>query len=117
MTPPSRVGSIGGWTCATGDQSATGAASAPGRRPRMRSYAWRELTRNPRRTIVSMAGVALGVGLFSGLLFFIDGSGATMTTHALAPLSLDMQRVLTAPLASGLRLEERVAPASRVRAG
>ena len=83
----------------------------------MRSYAWRELARNPRRTLVSMAGVALGVGLFSGLLFFIDGSGATMTARALAPLSLDMQRVLTAPLGGGLRLEEHLAPLSRARAG
>ena len=83
----------------------------------MLRYAWRELTRNPRRTLASMAGVALGVGLFSGLLFFIDGSGATMTARALEPLSLDMQRVLTAPLGSGLRLEERIAPAGPLRAG
>jgi putative ABC transport system permease protein len=68
------------------------------------SYAWRELVRNPRRTLAAMAGVALGVGLFSAVLFFIDGSGATMTARALAPLALDMQRVLTAPLGSGLRL-------------
>ena len=74
----------------------------------MHSYAWRELVRNPRRTLAAMAGVALGVGLFSAVLFFIDGSGATMTARAVAPLALDMQRVLTAPLGSGLRLEEHL---------
>ena len=61
----------------------------------MLRYVWRELVRNPRRTLASLVGVTLGVGLFSGVLFFIDGSGATMTKRALAPLALDMQRVLT----------------------
>ena len=58
--------------------------------------------RNPRRTLASLAGVALGVGLFSGVLFFIDGSGATLTRRAIAPVALDMQRVLTSPLGRGL---------------
>ena len=69
----------------------------------MRSYVWRELVRNPRRTIAALAGVALGVGLFSGVLFFVDGSGATLTARAVAPLAIDMQRVLTSPLGGGLR--------------
>jgi putative ABC transport system permease protein len=83
----------------------------------MRRYAWHDLTRNPGRTLASMAGVALGVGLFAALLFFIDGSGATMTARALAPLALDMQRVLTTPLGSGLRLEEGVAATGTIRSG
>ena len=65
------------------------------------------------------SGVVLGVGLFSGVLFFIDGSGASMTKRALAPLAIDMQRVLTSPLGEGLRLDAaarrraaRCAPAS-----
>src|SRR4051812_23988547 len=74
----------------------------------MLSYVWRDLVRNRRRTFASLAGVILGVGLFSGVLFFIDGSGATMTKRAIAPLALDMQRVLTSPLGGGLRLEERL---------
>ncbi len=41
----------------------------------MLRFARRDLLRNPRRTIASLAGVVLGVGLFSGVLFFIDGSG------------------------------------------
>ena len=61
----------------------------------MLRYVWRDLVRNPRRTLASLVGVALGVGLFSGVLFFIDGSGATMTKRAIAPLALDMQVVLT----------------------
>ena len=83
----------------------------------MHSYAWRELVRNPRRTLAAMTGVALGVGLFSAVLFFIDGSGATMTARAVAPLALDMQRVLTAPLGSGLRLEERLGATGSISAG
>ena len=82
----------------------------------MRSYVWRELVRNPRRTLAALAGVALGVGLFSGVLFFIDGSGATMTARAVAPLALDMQRVLTSPLGGGLRLEERIGSAGSIAA-
>ena len=83
----------------------------------MRSYVWRELARNPRRTLAAMAGVALGVGLFSGVLFFIDGSGATLTSRAVAPLAIDMQRVLTSPLGSGLRLQERLGTAGSLEAG
>ena len=83
----------------------------------MLSYVWRDLVRNPRRTLASLVGVVLGVGLFSGVLFFIDGSGATMTKRALEPLALDMQRVLTNPLGGGLRLEERVSPPGALQPG
>jgi putative ABC transport system permease protein len=71
------------------------------------SYVRRDLVRNPRRTVASIVGVTLGVGLFSGVLFFIDGSGASMTKRAVAPLALDMQVVLNAPLGGGLRLDEQ----------
>src|SRR3982074_389704 len=71
-------------------------------------YVWRDLVRNPRRTLASLVGVTLGVGLFSGVLFFIDGSAASMTKRAIAPLTLDMQRVLTAPLGRSLTLGERL---------
>ena len=83
----------------------------------MFSYARRDLLRNPRRTLASLVGIVLGVGLFSGVLFFIDGSGASMTKRALAPLTLDMQRVLTSPLGKGLRLEERVSATGALRKG
>ena len=83
----------------------------------MRRYIWRELVRNPRRTLAAVAGVVLGVGLFSAVLFFIDGSGATLTARAIAPLALDMQRVLTSPLGSGLRLREQLDPGGSIRAG
>ncbi len=71
-------------------------------------YVLRDLLRNPRRTLASLVGVFVGVGLFSAVLFFIDGSGASMTKRAVAPLPLDMQRVLTAPIGGGIRLERRV---------
>jgi putative ABC transport system permease protein len=63
-----------------------------------------------------MVGVALGVGLFSGVLFFVDGSAATMTDRALAPLSLDMQRIVTADPA-GVSLTERVTGPTALDAG
>ncbi len=79
-------------------------------------FVWRDLVRNPRRTLASLVGVLVGVGLFSAVLFFIDGSGASMTRRALAPLTLDVQRVLTAPPGGGIRLE-RAAPAGALPAG
>jgi putative ABC transport system permease protein len=81
------------------------------------SYVWRDLVRNPRRTVASLVGVLLGVGLFTGVLFFIDGSGASMTKRALAPLALDMQRVLTSPLGGGVRLDERLSAPASLRTG
>ena len=91
---------------------------APGEpeRPVLR-YVWRDLVRNPRRTVASVIGVTLGVGLFSAVLFFIDGSGATMTKRALAPLALDLQVVMTSPLGGGLRLDERLVAPRRLRRG
>lgn len=74
----------------------------------MRSYVRREILRNPRRSIAVLVGVLLGVGLFSAVLFFIDGSGASMTKRALQPLVIDLQRVSDAPLGRGMRLVQRV---------
>lgn len=76
-------------------------------------YVRRDLMRNPRRTLASLVGIILGVGLFSSVLFFIDGSGASMTRRALAPLALDMQVIQNSPLGAGITLGERVlAPTS-----
>src|SRR4051812_16896390 len=74
----------------------------------MLRYVWRDLMRNPRRTLASVLGVTLGVGLFSGILFFVDGSEASMTRRALAPLAIDMQVVMNAPLGRGVELDERL---------
>ena len=38
-----------------------------------------------------------------------------MTKRAIAPLALDMQRVLTSPLGGGLRLEERISARGALR--
>ncbi len=64
-----------------------------------------------------MVGVSLGVGLFCGVLFFVDGLSASMTQRAVAPLPLDMQRIVTERAASSLRLTQRLegAGASRRR--
>lgn len=83
----------------------------------MFSYARRDLLRNPRRTIASLIGVVLGVGLFSGVLFFIDGSGASMTKRALAPVAIDMQRVLTSPLGEGIRLQQQLTSSGSLAKG
>jgi putative ABC transport system permease protein len=74
------------------------------------SYVWRDLRRNPRRTLTALAGMTLGIGLFSAVLFFIDGSSATMTARAVAPIPIDMQRVLADPLGNKVRLTEEITP-------
>ncbi len=64
------------------------------------SYALRDLVRNPRRTVAALTGVALAVGLFASITLFVDGSAARMTERAIAPVAIDMQAGLTAPLAT-----------------
>jgi putative ABC transport system permease protein len=64
------------------------------------SYVLKDLVRNPRRTLTSVAGVALAVGLFSGIAFFVDSASSQMTTRAIAPVSIDMQAAVVAPLTS-----------------
>ena len=83
----------------------------------MFAYVWRDLVRNPRRTLAALVGITLGVGLFSGVLFFSDGSRAMLTKRAIAPLALDMQAVLTAPMGRALRLDERLDAAGTLRPG
>jgi putative ABC transport system permease protein len=80
-------------------------------------YVWRDLVRNPRRSLAALAGIALGVGLFSAVLFFIDGSSASMTQRAVSPLPIDMQRVLTAPLGGRLHLTESVEAPGQIAPG
>lgn len=83
----------------------------------MLRYVWRDLVRNLRRTLASLLGITLGIGLFSAVLFFDDGSGATLTRRAIAPLAVDMQAVLKAPLGRTLRLEEQVVAPGALAAG
>lgn len=54
------------------------------------SYPWRLVARNARRSRTYVFGLALAVGLFSGILFFVDGATRRMTTAAIAPVSLDL---------------------------
>ena len=79
---------------------------------KLAGYVLRDLLRNPRRTLASVVGVIVGVGLFSGVLFFIDGSGASMTKRAIAAVTLDMQRVLTTPIGGGIRFQQELADAA-----
>jgi len=53
-------------------------------------YAWRLITRNPRRTATYLFGLALAVGLFAGILFFVDATSREMTATAIAPVRLDI---------------------------
>ncbi len=53
-------------------------------------YAWRLVVRNRRRTGTYLFGLALAVGLLSGILFFVDATGRAMTATALAPVRLDI---------------------------
>jgi len=61
------------------------------------TYAWRLVTRNPRRTFTYLFGLALAVGLFAGILFFVDATARQMTTTALAPVKLDIVAHATIP--------------------
>jgi len=63
------------------------------------SYAWRLVMRNPQRTATYLFGLALAVGLFSGILFFVDVMAREMTATALAPIKLDIIAHATAPTA------------------
>ena len=81
------------------------------------NYVWRDLIRNPRRSIATLLGITLGVGLFTAVLFFVDGSSASMTHRAIQPLPLDMQRVLTDPLGKGLELTQRVGTSGSLAVG
>ena len=65
-------------------------------------YVIADLVRNPRRTLSTMVGVTLGVGLFCGVLFFVDGLSASMTQRAVAPLPIDMQRIVTERIGGSL---------------
>ena len=56
------------------------APSSPGVR-HMFSYALRDLLRNPRRTLASVTGVALAVGLFASITFLVDASAEIGRAH------------------------------------
>ncbi len=71
-------------------------------------YVWAELVRNPRRTLSTMIGVTLGVGLSCSVLFFVDGLSSSITRRAVAPLAIDMQRVVTDNVAEDLQLTQVV---------
>ena len=80
-------------------------------------YVMADLVRNPRRTLATMAGVILGVGLFCGVLFFIDGLSASMSQRAVAPLAIDMQRIITERAGDSVALTQIVNGSSRLAAG
>ena len=65
----------------------------------MLRYALLDMLRNPRRSAAAIAGVALAVGLVSGIAFFVDSSAAQMTARAIAPVAVDMQAEVKVPLA------------------
>ncbi|MDH3295417.1 MAG: FtsX-like permease family protein, partial [Acidimicrobiia bacterium] len=80
-------------------------------------YVVAELLRMPRRTLSTMAGVTLGVGLFCGVLFFVDGLSASMTQRAVAPLAIDMQRIVTDRAGADLLLTQAFEPTEPLTAG
>lgn len=80
-------------------------------------YVLADLVRNPRRTLSTMVGVTLGVGLFCGVLFFVDGLSASMTQRAVAPLAIDMQRIVTEPTGASLSMTQTITPLGQLPAG
>lgn len=61
------------------------------------SYAWKLVTRNLRRSGTYLFGLALAVGLFAGILFFVDVTTRQMTATALAPVQIDLVAHATSP--------------------
>jgi putative ABC transport system permease protein len=61
------------------------------------SYAWKLVARNLRRTGTYLFGLALAVGLFAGILFFVDVTTRQMTATALAPVQIDLIAHATSP--------------------
>src|ERR1700682_466498 len=114
MSPPISTASSASPTAAA---SMTRRRSWRWRPPSVLSYVLRDLLRNPRRTMASVAGVALAVGLFSGIAFFVDNSSAQMTARAISPVGIDMQAGVTRPLASALSVKESPPPPSPLTAG
>ncbi|HVS49022.1 MAG TPA: FtsX-like permease family protein [Candidatus Dormibacteraeota bacterium] len=88
-----------------------------GRRCGVLRYSLRDLVRNPRRTLASVIGVALAVGLFASTAFFVDGSAARMTERAIAPVAIDMQADLTSPLGSSLTVTQSIGGGPSLAAG
>ena len=80
-------------------------------------YVLADLLRNPRRTLSTMVGVTLGVGLFCGVLFFVDGLSSSMTQRAVAPLPIDMQLIVTQPIGASLSMTQAAEPSGRLPAG
>lgn len=80
-------------------------------------YVFAELVRNPRRSLSTMVGVTLGVGLFCGVLFFVDGLSASMTQRAVAPLPIDIQRIVTERVGGALSLRQRFETSGLLGAG
>ncbi|MBL8778266.1 MAG: FtsX-like permease family protein [Acidimicrobiales bacterium] len=61
--------------------------------------------------------MTLGVGLFCGVLFFVDGLSASMTQRAVAPLAIDMQLVVTQPIGASLTMTQTSEPSGRLPTG
>jgi putative ABC transport system permease protein len=80
-------------------------------------YVLADLLRNPRRTLSTMVGVTLGVGLFCGVLFFVDGLAASMTQRAVAPLPIDVQRIVTERVGGAITLTQTFSSSGVVAAG
>ncbi|GAA1764918.1 ABC transporter permease [Agromyces humatus] len=80
-------------------------------------YVVTDLWRNPRRTLSALIGVSLGIGLFCGVLFFVDGLSASMTQRAVQPLALDMQRIVTEKAADSITLTQQIDGTGILRSG
>ncbi len=79
-------------------------------------YAWRLVTRNPRRSATYLFGLALAVGLFAGILFFVDAMARQMTMTALAPVKLDLIAHATQPTVNVLTAAPQIATQHGIRA-
>jgi putative ABC transport system permease protein len=80
-------------------------------------YVLLDLVRNTRRTLSTQVGVVLGVGLFCGVLFFVDGLSTSMTQRSVAPLAIDMQRILSERIGGTVMLTQKLTQEGTIKAG
>ncbi|NJC72007.1 ABC transporter permease [Planosporangium thailandense] len=71
--------------------------------------------RAPRRLLLAAVGVAFPVAMLGATLLFVDGAVRSMTSHALAPVQLEMRAVATSVNVDMAPVDRRLAAVRHVR--
>ncbi|MCE1196757.1 ABC transporter permease [bacterium] len=73
------------------------------------SYTWKQFRRNPARSWIVAISLALAVGLFSSIVYFVDASSRSMTQSVIAPVRLDMVANVIDPQADPIAMSAALA--------